>query len=167
MDPYNAEQTRNIWSRVLAGREQGLPMPKQTESQQSAPSQAEPWLLMQRARQAQALYSALAVRLRQITARRMLQSLATDAADRARQLGTICFVQTGRMPGKIAVIPPNPCAPARMLRQLYCQEREEAAQFSMLSGLQPEYALRYTTLAAQARRHMQMILQLLQEILPI
>ena len=156
MDPFDTKKTQAVWARVLAGR---TPEP-------APPERADPRLLMEQALRARRAYCALRTRAGRAD-QGCLEQLARAAGERARQLGAICFVQTGQMPCPPAMERPNVCSPARVLRQLYCQEREEAAQFSLLAQLQPEHAACYKALAEAAREHMNVVLRLLQRALPL
>lgn len=151
MDVYDKTKTQPIWDRVLAGREVSQP-------QTPAP---EPQLLLQRACQMQVAYVALAAgpcRMQQ----RALQQLAQAARYRAGQLAAVQFVQSGQQPQRPRPGRPDCRSPARLLRQLYYQERDDAAQFPQLARLQPEHAALYDELARQALAHMTAVVGLLQ-----
>ena len=151
MNPYDARAVQAVWQRVQAGR-----------------TPPEPGRLDLAALQAQAWWTAgacrrLAARL-DAGARQRLLRLARDAEDRGRQLRAIGYVQRAQ---QSAPCPPPPdCgSPARLLRRLYEQEREEAAQFALLARLQPEHSGCYTALAQAAERHTGELLGVLARVL--
>ena len=153
MDVYDKNKTRPIWDRVLAGREAERPV--------SELPAADPQLLLERALRLQAAYAALAAgpcRHQQAELRR----LAQQCRDRARRLAAAQFVRSGLRPRLPHGLQPALRDPAKLLRQMYYIEREDAAALSQLGRQQPEHAAVYDDLARQALAHMTAIVTLLQ-----
>lgn len=157
MNPFDAKQAAEVWSRVTAaGKPQAQPEPPSIESELSDMLRDE---LADRA-----AYAQLARRTRGECAQ-ALRAIARDEGGHAKKLTALCFLHTGKKPEAES-------APARLtgsladsLRGRYELETAGAELYRRAAEQYPAHRALFERLSADERRHSEAVLHLLENCL--
>ncbi len=150
MNPYDARQAAEVWSRVTRATADA-----QSDSIITLDDMIRDELSDRDA------YFALARRVRPIEAQ-TLRAIAREEATHARKLSTVWFVRSGAKPSHSAQSPSASRSVTDVLREHIQKEQAGAEQYARAAELDPACRELFTQLALDERRHAKLLMAMLE-----